>query len=835
MPTPETRAAVQYDKAWARQYKTLEKSHDAWIFPPGVAESQSATHSKTGRLMDELLETAVDDFVQRLDPEDAVDYAVKHGGSDALRAAASRWAECALFYAQHVDRGPHPVTRKGACRNPENAFWYALEIDRRPTPETRLGVSVDPGWRSRYEEAENYPERWLTHTEPEILESIGELIQRHYVTFDQQPEDGRYLGTPAVWDEACNKWKVMGIEDDVYLHRPARLISAPIEGFVDHDWEQDLDAAEVTVIKDLKPSEWYPDFEDPTAVRLPLLPPPIEEASTRRTPTGRSEAILAWLNAKISAVKVDRATASHTDITSHLWDTDPAYAKVAKVGLEVGFNSQAQGLGRRTADKLLTHAIHWGNLPKSGQVYLSPAEWDAVHDRWFVAETSSDSHLTRDAYLVSCLVGAWERQDNFSADAKDITVLKRLDRVEWYFGGVEDPTSVPLPLEVPKIEETQKPLFRQPLSPEDALQWARYYGTSKETRDVCLKFPHWAYMYAMYVDHKPSDDTRQAVLPDVTWSERYAKNVDKYPHPVILARHGSDAISTKHADYAPIPQPEAVNDEDRSWVPDVHESALMQKDKVASAAWAGKVKAQMKACWANAVKAVKRGPDNLVYVEGFASLAKFNGIVVEHGWVEDGETIIDPTLPEADAEYFPGVRYTKAQVKELSKDREPPFVWGGDGGFGGYSNKDYKAAHDLAWSKLLPNEPKLLGESISDDCRAAEEAYRQALTEGPSDKTRAAACLIDHHAYMYALYVDKGPRDDTRAAACRDSFIACSYALNVDRMPRDDTRKSASRSKDSAVKYAISVDKYPHPDLVAAQGGLISQHPASYIAEPTVE
>lgn len=75
------------------------------------------------------------------------------------------------------------------------------------------------------------------------------------------------------------------------------------------------------------------------------------------------------------------------------------------------------------------------------------------------------------------------------------------------------------------------------------------------------------------------------------------------------------------------------------------------KDKDESRRVARLIGAESKQCWRNAaLAAVATGSS---YVEGMAVLKRFN-LPIEHGWIEQGSTIIDPTLPDDDLEYFAG-------------------------------------------------------------------------------------------------------------------------------------------------------------------------------------
>lgn len=122
------------------------------------------------------------------------------------------------------------------------------------------------------------------------------------------------------------------------------------------------------------------------------------------------------------------------------------------------------------------------------------------------------------------------------------------------------------------------------------------------------------------------------------------------------------------------------------------------KNNDLSTEWSRRVKAVPKACWRNSVKVIRWLKDpGSSYVEGFVRLDYLGHIVVEHGWVElsDG-TIIDPTIPDKDVTYFPGVRYSREEVLG-KKQSEPPFVWGGKHGWGGFGHPEYRKAHEKAW------------------------------------------------------------------------------------------------------------------------------------------
>jgi hypothetical protein len=81
-------------------------------------------------------------------------------------------------------------------------------------------------------------------------------------------------------------------------------------------------------------------------------------------------------------------------------------------------------------------------------------------------------------------------------------------------------------------------------------------------------------------------------------------------------------------------------------------------------------------CWYNSFKTLfycQEYEYEAIYVEGM--LADVSGFCTEHGWLEIDGQIVDPTLPEDDGYYFPGLRYKgmpelSEAIKE-TKDRQP--------------------------------------------------------------------------------------------------------------------------------------------------------------------
>lgn len=100
---------------------------------------------------------------------------------------------------------------------------------------------------------------------------------------------------------------------------------------------------------------------------------------------------------------------------------------------------------------------------------------------------------------------------------------------------------------------------------------------------------------------------------------------------------------------------------------------LARSDQIAT-----RIRAAARACWYNAFRAMSC-PDlpDALYVEGWA-VEEMWGLVFEHGWVETGPMIIDPT-PGASAArtYFAGLRLTLAAVLgriAATGVRRPPFI-----------------------------------------------------------------------------------------------------------------------------------------------------------------
>ena len=66
--------------------------------------------------------------------------------SDEMRELICSFGHANLgyAYARHIDKGPHPVTKKLACTNSTAAYWYAEDIIRGPDPELEETICKSP-------------------------------------------------------------------------------------------------------------------------------------------------------------------------------------------------------------------------------------------------------------------------------------------------------------------------------------------------------------------------------------------------------------------------------------------------------------------------------------------------------------------------------------------------------------------------------------------------------------------------------------------------------------------------------------------------------------------
>ncbi|MDX2215690.1 MAG: hypothetical protein SFY66_20680 [Oculatellaceae cyanobacterium bins.114] len=137
-------------------------------------------------------------------------------------------------------------------------------------------------------------------------------------------------------------------------------------------------------------------------------------------------------------------------------------------------------------------------------------------------------------------------------------------------------------------------------------------------------------------------------------------------------------------------------------------------DEGLSVAIAQQIKSKAKTPFENAYRAAL-ATEGAVYVQGFIILGK-SAKIIEHGWIEVDDRIIDPTFPHfnkvaADLHYFSAQRLTvkqlKAAIEEAREDYpedEPlpvygsqPYEYYGDVMLGG---KEYLEAYTIAQATL---------------------------------------------------------------------------------------------------------------------------------------
>jgi hypothetical protein len=139
-------------------------------------------------------------------------------------------------------------------------------------------------------------------------------------------------------------------------------------------------------------------------------------------------------------------------------------------------------------------------------------------------------------------------------------------------------------------------------------------------------------------------------------------------------------------------------------------------DEALSRQVAEQVKSKARQPFENAYKAALV-TEGALYVQGFLIYASKPYRLVEHGWIEVGDRIVDPNLPHlnkkaTELSYFPAQRLSvkklKAAVEEAKEDYpeddplpiygSSPYEYYGDVMLGG---KEYLAAYKAAEAKVL--------------------------------------------------------------------------------------------------------------------------------------
>jgi hypothetical protein len=131
------------------------------------------------------------------------------------------------------------------------------------------------------------------------------------------------------------------------------------------------------------------------------------------------------------------------------------------------------------------------------------------------------------------------------------------------------------------------------------------------------------------------------------------------------------------------------------------------KDVAESARVGRAIRAVPQACWFNARRAILWLDEyaDASYVEGWAVLGDCH-LPIEHGWLVRADAIIDPTLPEERAAYYPGLEFQGRQgIAEFLRTargrryRDRPFFYAF--GWGGTGSPSFKAAQEAALAYFL--------------------------------------------------------------------------------------------------------------------------------------
>lgn len=104
-------------------------------------------------------------------------------------------------------------------------------------------------------------------------------------------------------------------------------------------------------------------------------------------------------------------------------------------------------------------------------------------------------------------------------------------------------------------------------------------------------------------------------------------------------------------------------------------------DREASVLVARRIRAQYRRCWRNAAVALSHLGSGAVYAEGWIVVERAAPLVIEHGWCETAEGIIDPTYTpyvsnlEEPLAYFPGMQLQSHQVSAALRRGSLPITW----------------------------------------------------------------------------------------------------------------------------------------------------------------
>jgi hypothetical protein len=136
----------------------------------------------------------------------------------------------------------------------------------------------------------------------------------------------------------------------------------------------------------------------------------------------------------------------------------------------------------------------------------------------------------------------------------------------------------------------------------------------------------------------------------------------------------------------------------------------MTIDHETSISVARRIRARFRRCWHNAARAVHHLGEGAQYVEGWVVVNRVSPLVIEHGWCEASQRIVDPTYTpyvstlEPPLAYFAGLRYRPAETHVPLQQRTLPIA------LQRQDDAAYRQAFEAAWRRAhehLLSEPSL--------------------------------------------------------------------------------------------------------------------------------
>lgn len=811
-PTPETHAAVQQDPAWANRYAEAEQYPERWL--RGTRSAEPTVESV-------------------LSPIKAYHQASQSGGSDELRRLASADPNVAVEYAFRVDKCPHPVTRTGACATAEAAWDYALEVDGYPTPETLAAVKAKPALFDQIKHVLDKPDFWTNHwrqnSEPKInglTEARRQEVPQTMSALEAFDKACKTGGTDELRTIACSNPSVAyhyarevdGGPHDATREAASKNPTAAVEyaWYVDkgphpvtragacgkpvtaYDYALEIDgyptpeilaaiepdAVLINRIKDIinHPAQWSKQWRympEPTSDDL-------HEATWRRLPGERADAVYRWLDDKISAAPGE----SRTQKTNHLHATDPGYGKIAQMLIARAFDDGAERKTAPTGRRWVTA----GQPNQTDTIQAVAADWSDEHGCWVIDSEFCDLHVysltdSLPLYLLELNADALQAhqktsKSHLNLEPSQFKVIKQLHSSEWFIDGC-DPSEVRKPIE-PRLEPIDEAKIKIKITdPTRAYLTALHHGSTAALRKVASLDPHGAYHYAIEIDKGPHPVTRSGAAKNPTTACLYATDIDRYPHPELVAAWPGK-ISVDPTDY------DLVEPVVESTAAPVQEAVKRQPgDEHCTDSYL---------TYCNAMAAVSQarrdgGTDELRRLASQHEAAAYHYALSVDGGPH----------PVTWAGVSKNFEYATYYAKYIDRYPRQEYIneWP-DSYISQQTAKDWIPEPTIAdeEAELLDESHNgAVFESLTPEQRA-RDAYYKAAVEGPSDDTRRIASIKSDWAYLYAYNIDKGPHPVTRDSACN--------------------------SVGSAVAYALHVDRYPHPDLVAHWGTTIPTGHASY-------